>query len=306
MSTVLKKHTFVIVSFSFAILVNAADLHSEICQPAPDGQGCSQAACPDSNQQCMPVKIRVNYNEQTPTYSILECECMDIQIDCHININPQFDVYATGICSDPDNQCQLIETDNGDGTIDYECDCASILSEFLAGDTPPGQASNPDPADTAITVSRTTDLSWTAGDGAVTRDVYFGTVNPPVTKVLSDTTDLTYNPGLIGGRTYYWRVDEKNSVGTTTGVIWRFTTICMGDYLRDGKITTADISGLVFYWNANKNIFGKAPVSVNIPEIDINCDGVITTADISALVVYWNATKNIFLFAPCALPECVY
>jgi hypothetical protein len=91
---------------------------------------------------------------------------------------------------------------------------------------PPGQATNPTPSTVAINVSLTQDLSWTAGSGATTRDVYFGTVNPPVTKVIADGTALTYDTGtMTTSTTYYWRVDEKNAGGTTTGTVWSFTTV---------------------------------------------------------------------------------
>src|SRR6185503_6660914 len=36
----------------------------------------------------------------------------------------------------------------------------------------------------------------------------------------------TYDPGtLSAGTTYYWRIDEINSSGTTTGTVWSFTTL---------------------------------------------------------------------------------
>ncbi|MGD0786120.1 MAG: metallophosphoesterase, partial [Sedimentisphaerales bacterium] len=90
----------------------------------------------------------------------------------------------------------------------------------------PGQATNPTPINGATSVSLTQDLSWSAGSGATSRDVYFGTVNPPVTKVIADGTALTYDTGtMVNNKTYYWRVDEKNADGTTTGMIWSFTTI---------------------------------------------------------------------------------
>ena len=95
-----------------------------------------------------------------------------------------------------------------------------------SGVEPPGQASNPVPSTGATNVSRTQDLSWTAGSGATSRDVYFGTVTPPVTKVIADGTVLTYDTGTMAtSTTYYWRVDEKNANGTTTGIVWSFTTV---------------------------------------------------------------------------------
>jgi len=223
MRTEFKKLAFVIVSFFLATLVNAADLQSDICQPAPDGQSCRQTACPDSNQQCIPTKIRVNYSEQAPTYTVLECQCKNQQTDCHININPQFEVYVTGICSNPNYPCQLIETDNGDGTIDYESDCGLIQSEAASEDSLPGKATNVSPANGATGVSRTgTSLTWVAGSGTVdSHDVYFGTTNPPPFKV--NQTATSYATGTMGqGKLYYWRIDEINNGGTATGDVWNF------------------------------------------------------------------------------------
>ena len=92
--------------------------------------------------------------------------------------------------------------------------------------SPPGQATSPSPADGAINVGVTTDLSWTAGTGSPTsRDVYFGTAaSPPL--VSSSQVPTTYDTGTMSNNTtYYWRIDEKNAGGTTTGVLWSFTTI---------------------------------------------------------------------------------
>lgn len=213
-----------VLIFSFAILVCSADLKSEICQPASDGQSCSQITCPDSNLQCIPTKIRIDYNSQLPTYTVLECECMDLQNDCHININPQFEVYITGTCPDSDYPCQLIEIDNGDGTIDYECACEPILQELDGADLP-GQASNPSPTNGDTKISRNgTTLTWTAGSNAESHDVYFGTTNPP--SFVTNQIESTYDTGAFGawkqGVLYYWRVDEKNDVGIATGNTWSF------------------------------------------------------------------------------------
>ena len=88
----------------------------------------------------------------------------------------------------------------------------------------PGKATTPSPANGATGVSRAgVSLTWAAGSDAATRDVYFGTVNPPVTKVISDGTVLTYATGaMTQGTLRYWRVDEKNASGTTTGDVWSF------------------------------------------------------------------------------------
>jgi len=90
----------------------------------------------------------------------------------------------------------------------------------------PGQATNPSPADGATNVSVDADLSWTAGDYADSHDVYFGTnPTPGAGEFIRNQTETTYNPGTMAiNTTYYWRIDEKNETGTTTGDVWSFTT----------------------------------------------------------------------------------
>ncbi|MDF1548738.1 MAG: T9SS type A sorting domain-containing protein [Bacteroidales bacterium] len=90
----------------------------------------------------------------------------------------------------------------------------------------PGAASNPNPANGATNVSLTADLSWTAGSGATSHDVYFGTdPTPDNTEFQNFYTVTTFDPGTLAeNTTYYWRIDENNSAGTTTGPVWSFTT----------------------------------------------------------------------------------
>ena len=89
----------------------------------------------------------------------------------------------------------------------------------------PGQATSPSPSTGATDVSISTTLSWTAGTNATSHNVYFGTSNSP-SLVSSGQTTTTYSPGtLTNSTTYYWRVDEINAGGTTTGTVWSFTTI---------------------------------------------------------------------------------
>jgi hypothetical protein len=94
-------------------------------------------------------------------------------------------------------------------------------------------ATNPYPANGATGVNSNTGvttLSWTAGvDGcsgsATSHDVYFGTVSPGA--FIGNQVGTTYTPTLVQGKTYYWRIDEKNAYGTTTGNVWTFNTECM-------------------------------------------------------------------------------
>jgi hypothetical protein len=88
---------------------------------------------------------------------------------------------------------------------------------------PPSKATTPNPANSATGVSITNDLGWAAGSGATSHDVYFGTSSPGTFR--GNQTATTYNTGTMAyNTTYYWRIDEKNAVGTTTGDVWSFTT----------------------------------------------------------------------------------
>jgi len=91
---------------------------------------------------------------------------------------------------------------------------------------PPGPATNPSPADGAFAVSVTTNLNWTADSGADSHDVYFGTnPSPGSGEFQGNQTATGFNPSsLADSTTYYWRIDEVNSDGTTAGPVWSFTT----------------------------------------------------------------------------------
>jgi hypothetical protein len=58
-------------------------------------------------------------------------------------------------------------------------------------------------------------LTWSAGAGATSHEIYFGTANPPPYAGEVATNSYTIDQTVSAGTTYYWRVDEKNSAGTT-------------------------------------------------------------------------------------------
>ena len=92
-----------------------------------------------------------------------------------------------------------------------------------SGLLPPGQASNPGPADGVVGLPSSTDLSWTAGVDATSRNVYLGTNPTPGAGELQSTqTGTTFDPGVLANGTYFWRIDEINADGTTTGPVWSF------------------------------------------------------------------------------------
>ena len=129
----------------------------------------------------------------------------------------------------------------------------------------PGQATAPNPANGATNVSITQDINWTAGFNATSHDVYFGTTNPPT--FCGNQTSTTYDTGTMNnGTTYYWRIDERNAFGSTTGSLWSFTTIARHSLTVSattcGTVTTPGIGN--FWYDHNY------PASIVALE-DANC-----------------------------------
>jgi hypothetical protein len=89
--------------------------------------------------------------------------------------------------------------------------------------TLPGQATSPNPSTGATNVSITQDIGWTAGSGATSHIVYFGTSSPGTLQ--GEQAGTTFDTGTMSNNTtYYWRIDEKNAGGITTGTVWSFAT----------------------------------------------------------------------------------
>ena len=92
-----------------------------------------------------------------------------------------------------------------------------------SGILPPGPASSPNPPDTTVGHAFDTNLSWTAGIDSISRNVYFGTnPSPGASELRGNQASTIFDPGTLASGTYYWRIDEVNGDGTTTGPVWSF------------------------------------------------------------------------------------
>ena len=92
---------------------------------------------------------------------------------------------------------------------------------------PPKKAYTPVPADGAEFIDPDVRLSWNAGLGTKLHTVYFGEDFDTVANADGGQSqgDSTYSPGPLKlAKTYYWRVDEFDAVGTYKGDVWSFTT----------------------------------------------------------------------------------
>lgn len=92
----------------------------------------------------------------------------------------------------------------------------------------PGKATVVSPGNDTNNIARDANMIWTAGSDANSHRVFFGpnSLAQMVFKVEQAGTlfDPNTTPGwlLTQGMRYYWRIDEKNATGTTTGDVWTF------------------------------------------------------------------------------------
>ena len=94
--------------------------------------------------------------------------------------------------------------------------------------TIPPRATDPDPFDGATNVAQNAILSWTAGFGAISHNVYISAIRSEVengTAPMVNVTENTYDPDLDWETEYFWCVDEVFADGgdPEQGDIWSFT-----------------------------------------------------------------------------------
>ena len=152
--------------------------------------------------------------------------------------------------------------------------------------TLPGQSPLGFPFDNATDISVTADLVWLAGTDAQFYDLYFGTdPTPDSSEYQGAVFDLEYDLPLLDGDTsYYWRVDSRNSAGTTTGIVWSFTTehVPGPDVVASSFFSSTDLdyaqgdSIAVFSWTDNTGDLTASGVTV---DYYISTNDFISTSD---------------------------
>jgi len=88
----------------------------------------------------------------------------------------------------------------------------------------PAYASEPEPADGATDVSVDSSLSWRAGRGVASHELYLGS-DPEDLPLIASLQDSAYEtPDLNLGTTYYWQIVEVNDPEAWAGDLWTFST----------------------------------------------------------------------------------
>ena len=136
--------------------------------------------------------------------------------------------------------------------IDERNSIGTVTAGMVWSFSTPSAASNLNPANGAKKISVNTDLSWTAGSGAISETLYFGRTNPPALK--GPVTANSYDPGTLDvAATYYWKIDTETSAGTLSSPLWSFRTEApfYGDFNSDSVVDWMDIAMFVQQWLDN-------------------------------------------------------
>ena len=92
---------------------------------------------------------------------------------------------------------------------------------------PPNKPENISPIKNGTNYPTSVTLSWNCSDpenDVLNYDVYFGNVNPPVNKVVTQAGKTLTRINLNNNTTYYWKIVAKDNQNTTTGDVWKFMT----------------------------------------------------------------------------------
>lgn len=123
-----------------------------------------------------------------------------------------------------------LDTLTGDTTYEWRIDVTdggTTTGYVWSFTTAPPTAHTPDPVDGASGVAQNAVISWTAGEGAESHDIYFSEVEDDVINgnaFIGNQTETEYSPDMVFGMTYYWRIDEHIGDNVYQGDVWVFTT----------------------------------------------------------------------------------
>ena len=99
----------------------------------------------------------------------------------------------------------------------------SATWSFTTQAVPPAAPVLTSPANGATGVSVAPALTWNGTSGAVSYDVYFGTMSAP--PLVANTAGTSYAPGTLSPDTvYYWRIVAQNGAGAASSATCAFTT----------------------------------------------------------------------------------
>ena len=156
---------------------------------------------------------------------------------------------------------------NNDGLFS---DYSNEVAAETAGDPSlPKKSTNPSVANgSKVGIASGLTLTWENATknygGAVTFSVNLGETAETMAKVAENLTKTEYTPAVEANKTYYWRVDAKNDLGTTEGDVWSFSTTEGGVlFYSDFNTLPASFGAKFANITANTNVFDAANKAEN-------------------------------------------
>lgn len=144
-----------------------------------------------------------------------------------------------------------------------------VKAETTGDPSLPKKSTNPSVADGAkVGVASGLTLTWENATknygGAVTYTFNIGEAADAMAKVAEKLTKTEYSPAVEANKTYYWRVDATNDLGTTEGDVWYFSTT-EGGVLFYSDFATLPVSFAEKFGNitANTNVINGANKAEN-------------------------------------------
>lgn len=170
----------------------------------------------------------------------------------------------------PETQYMVrIRAYNNDGIFSDYSD--AVATETIGDPSAPKLSVNPFPADGGREgVAGGLTLTWENTtkdyDGTVYYTVMLGESAETLAPVAERITDKKYaTKDLVAGKTYYWRVDAANDLGTTEGTVWSFTTTAGGVlFYTDFHTTPAEYAEKYGTVTANTNIMNAKNTTVSV------------------------------------------
>ena len=108
---------------------------------------------------------------------------------------------------------------------------------------------NPGPQDNDIT-TKTSGGSYTLKwdcSGATTYDVFFGEVNPPVSRVANDISSKQHIVTVTTGKKYFWRVEAASGGTIIKSKVFYFETVAAHPTVLINEIETGTVDWIEFY-----------------------------------------------------------
>ncbi|MBN2830100.1 MAG: choice-of-anchor D domain-containing protein, partial [Candidatus Cloacimonetes bacterium] len=173
---------------------------------------------------------------------------------------------------------------------------------FRTVDLAPGNISNAMPVNGAVNQALDVQLSWDFALNTETYDLYFDTVNPPVTQVVTDGIAGVgaYDPGtLLENTAYYWQVVSKNSASLrTTTDSYSFNTLLGADVIEIGIGTSTNLALPIepyYGYSYSQSIYLQSDIDrtgQRIEKISYHYNQAGTLTNSTQWVIYMGHTTN--------------